>query len=87
MVKCEHCGIEFEAKIDIDARFHDKKCRQAYHNLRRKISRLEDIARKAVQDLKEIRTAYPVHESSVSASLDSINYHLQQASDERFKSG
>jgi len=82
-MKCQNCGIEFEPKIATDARFHDDKCRQTYWNTIRKINRLEDIARKAAQELKRIRDNQPQHQSAAASSLNAIGYWLQQE-DERF---
>lgn len=50
-MKCENCGIEFEPKINTEARFHDDKCRMEYWNQYRKINKVAVDAIDAIEKL------------------------------------
>jgi hypothetical protein len=50
-MKCENCGIEFEPKIDTDARFHSDACRTQWWNQYRKINKVALDAHDAIEKL------------------------------------
>jgi rubrerythrin len=71
-MKCEQCGIEFEAKINTDARFHDDKCRMDYHNKKRQLRNLCENVLKSVAKLKKALHAEDNHSSTAMSALYEI---------------
>mgnify|MGYP000187184422 CR=1 FL=1 len=77
-MKCEFCGNEFSPKIEIDARFCSDVHRTDWHNQQRKLIRLENRARKAIEEIIAISSSQSTNKNHADGSLQSLVHLLDK---------